>query len=219
MAGFGEVQSRTYFKIKDGKIVARQKQGDEYVEVRHGKFEGELIGIGIREGEYDGKPTKNWELTFLADGKEYVWQPFYNSLIAQGFFNSLAGHGTTLKGCMIGLFPYEKNEHTNLWIKINNVDAKWKYTQDEMPRVEKQLKKNGEVLGIDDTERMEWVESVLVAEVAAMIESDITEAQTQPNAVQEPDNDDLHETEEAGLPPAPAPAQTATKKKKDGLPF
>lgn len=167
MAGLGTTQRATYLKIKNGAIVMTikptqkeefanyihtaayvtdytNKVGNECTDICWNYFEMvKLVGIKIREGEYNGTKTLEWQVISIDDeGERYIVSFGYDSGDFQGFINSLC----TITGPVgtIRFTPYmakDKNgvDRSRVSIKHNGEKTNWKYDLTELPPLEQLL--------------------------------------------------------------------------------
>lgn len=194
--GFGNSAQKLFFKIKNGKIVINIKEADsdkyqnyidiakstntfvnkagvKVIDIQFNNFEGYLQKIELVENEYNGNKIKQWAVHFIDnEGKNYIWNTYYNSQLIQGFVNCLLSIEGPLG--LIKIFAYEKNDKTRIAVYNNGDKLSWKYEPKEIPVLEKIMvmdpktkkqveyidKKTGKVQ-LDDSQRMGFFEKLI----------------------------------------------------------
>lgn len=172
MAGLGTTQRATYLKIKNGAIVMtikptqkeefagfirtaayvtdyKNKAGNECTDICWNYFEmAKLVGIKLRESEYNGMKTLEWQVISIDDeGERYIVSFGYDSGDFQGFINSLCainGPIGTLK-----FTPYMKKDkdgvdRSRVSIRHNGEKTDWKFSLDEIPKLEQVFDSSGQ---------------------------------------------------------------------------
>lgn len=171
--GFVDRKERTYFKIKEGKVLVWNGQGED----EHAGFKGTLKSIvyAEREAEFNGKKQeiKSYDVLFEdEEGKEYMWSAKHSSSLFNNFINALC----SLDEYSGELFlrPYIKDKKLRLYMEYNGSRLDWKYKIDEMPALEPLMIKGKQAVDKDGnpmwdmTDRLDWVKE-RVAEINAKI--------------------------------------------------
>jgi hypothetical protein len=149
----GTRKPKTFFKLRDGAIDVKVDNNIKKFDF----YEGYLTNIRVVHGEYNGTPTKQWDVEFLdPDGQEFVWVIDYNAYTFQNFINCILS--VEDKFGLIKLSPYIKNGKPKLAVYHNGNILSWKFKPGEMPNLEEIKNKNGEFIEYDNTERMNWIE-------------------------------------------------------------
>jgi len=161
---------RTYFKIKDGKIVVRDH--DTQVDTFYDSFSGYLQSIDYVQSvqEYKGKKVtmKSFKVVFAdsysTDALQHIWSPSPTSPIFFAFLNCILNikDFTNVK---LKLKPYLKDGQQRLIVYANGVKLDWKYAIKDVPPITKMLnEKNKPILDINGNQlwnheaRFEWLE-------------------------------------------------------------
>lgn len=167
--GYGHTTPRTFFKIKDGKIVV--KNFADGSESAYNYFEGYLKSISYleKEVEYSGKKVmmKSYNVAFTetpSDDTEHIWSPIPKSSLFQSFLNCIL-RIEDFKHTKIKLVPYLKNDQQRLIVYANGEKLEWRYNFDELPPIIEIIGKNGKPLTDangntlwDYTARLEWIQ-------------------------------------------------------------
>lgn len=179
--------SNTVFcRVAEGKIVISSnsadssavkrinKVGKEVWERFYDELSGKLVGISLREGDYNGTPTKDWNFTLDDKGTRFVLTMRYDSSYAKRLINALANvddFSKTLcllpwrldetksptKKVMTGMSLY-KGEHPNKATRIMP-----KYEKEQMPEMKTVVLKG--VTQYDDTEICQFLEKVVQEQI------------------------------------------------------
>ena len=149
----GKVKSKTYLNIKEGRIIARNKDGKEEA---YDYVEGYLMAIYTRDREFKGETVKYWYIDIEDKaGNAYSLALHYGSGVAKSIFNSLASLDNTLEE--IKIQPYQSGEFTKVIVYSGGKKLNWKYP--ELPEVKEV--KVGEKVVKDDSERMLFFENIV----------------------------------------------------------
>jgi len=174
--GFGTKQQRTFFKIKEGKIVITDKDKNETL---YDFFEGKLKSIKYADRNVNFKGVdsivKSYDITFNDNGKEYCWSPNYDSSLYSGFINAIASLDDFSQKIYIRPYLNKDKTRTNLYIEVNGNRLDWKYSIAEMPKIVPLIDKKGREIKnaqgntiYDLEERLEWVKKVTTDVVAKL---------------------------------------------------
>lgn len=161
---------RTYFKIKDGKIVVRDH--DTQVDTFYDSFTGYLLSINYVQNvqEYKGKKItmKSFKVIFTdtqsPDAAQHIWSPSPTSPIFFAFLNCILNikDFTDVK---LKLKPYLKDGQQRITVYANGVKLDWKYSIKEVPAITKMLNDKGKpILDINGNQlwnheaRFEWLQ-------------------------------------------------------------
>ena len=171
--GFGNSEPRTFFKIKDGKIVVKDLMSGKDSFYDH--YIGSLRSIvySEKEVEFNGRKQliKSYNVTFVDDaGQLYIWSPMPKTLLFQGFINCLCSIDK-FDGIILKLQPYMKDgkqrlsimyadKHTpNDWVRLG-----WQYKYSDLPEIKTVMGKNGKPLTdtsgnliYDFDDRLRWI--------------------------------------------------------------
>ncbi len=167
--GYGHTTPRTFFKIKDGKIVV--KNPADGAESAYNFFEGYLKSISYveKEVEYNGKKVmiKSYNVAFTEspfDESEHIWSPIPKSTIFQSFLNCILNI-ENFNATKLRLIPYLKNDQQRLVIYANGEKLDWKFKMEELPAITVIVGKNGKPVSDangnplwDYTARLEWIQ-------------------------------------------------------------
>lgn len=188
--GLEIIKQRTYFKIKEGKIVIKDKDGQEKI---YGGFKGKLKNIKYveRHVTFNNVDTlvKVYEVTFVdaADGTEYCWSPQIDSSIYASFINCIASLDNLDSVLYIRPYLSKDKSRTNLYVEANGVKLSWKYSANEMPKIEPVVDNKGKkVLNAqgkqvwDTQDRLEWVRKITL-DVTMKLESVLEKTESNNN--------------------------------------
>lgn len=157
--GLGVTQNKTYLNIREGKLVKRTPQGEEFFSF----VEGHLVGIQKRDREFKGETVPYWYVNLQdPDGGEvFSLSIAYNSGVFKSLINALANAEDLGR---IRIEVYQSGEFTKTVVYNNGQRLGWKYPQ--LPPIE-EVKVGGRIIK-DDSQRMEFIEN-LTREVISRI--------------------------------------------------
>lgn len=173
-----------YFKCTNGKFLVKDEDGDFIVTDKEGNkrkytafelMKGHLTDIVLKEDSGKGFGAQYQFNILNSAGTTMMLMLKHNSLTTQSLLNSLA---SIEEFGELTLTTSLKNERTNIWVKNNGADVRWKYQLDELPDVPDMLDNKGRPIMQngkpikDDSERMEFfVENVIPSILSKVKES------------------------------------------------
>lgn len=150
--GLGVKQQKIYLNIKEGKIIRRDRTGQE---TQFTYVEGILAGISKKDREFKGEMVPYWYLDIQdpSGGDLYSLSIHYSSGVAKSIFNALASAENLGK---IRIEVYQSGDFTKAVVYNNGARLSWKYP--ELPPIE-ELKLGGRTVK-DDSKRMEFIDQI-----------------------------------------------------------
>ena len=152
-----EKKSRIYLRIKDGKLIARDKDGRES---SFQKVQGALKGIELKEHEFDNKKFKNWHIVM----EDILQGDIYDIAVARssGAFKGIVRCLVTEQGLAnlddISIETYlSKTGFTNAVVQAQGQNLRW--TDEKMPEAVRVKVGDQEV--VDDTAQMNWIQTLV----------------------------------------------------------
>ena len=152
-----EKKSRIFLRIKDGKLIARDKDGKES---SFQKVQGALKGIELKEHEFDNKKFKNWHVVM----EDLLQGDTYDIAVARssGTFKSVVRCLVTEQGLAnlddISIETYlSKTGFTNAVVQAQGQNLRW--TDEKMPEAVRVKVGDQEV--VDDTAQMNWIQTLV----------------------------------------------------------
>lgn len=161
MAGLGNstIANATFIKIKEGSVVVTIKESQEdkypdlleaakkvnqvtsktsndvYLECCFGEFEGYLKRISKKVVEFNGAKTTQYNISFEADGKNFIWAIPQDSMLVQGFFNCLSSIKSDFG--LIKLYPWlHESGKTRLTVYNDGEKLNWGVALEDIPKGE-----------------------------------------------------------------------------------
>lgn len=187
MAGFkNNVRSSVYFTILGGEFVqpvdasvegavARENKNGKIVhELHHAQFEGILVSVGTREGQYG----KQWEFVFDVDGERYTLQLPYSNSYVTALLKMLPNVDVSKP---FEMTPSQKvvdgKIQSSLFVKQNGQNIKHAFTKDQpngLPPMEQKMVKGQQVW--DDTNRLAFLEEMVRKDIVPKLSTGFTES-------------------------------------------
>jgi hypothetical protein len=187
---------RTYLKIKEGQFVTGKSDSET---ILGSVLNARLRDIQLYETEINKMPVKQWNIVFHDGQEEYVWSTFFDGFIFQHFLNCMLSVENFNKPIEISAYK-NKKQQTAIFISQGGDKIEWKYSVEELPKIEPLLTKNGteakDASGriiYDKEARMKWtIEKV--AELKEKLKSSTAITATKEDFdgddIPEPDGDD-----------------------------
>lgn len=154
-----------YVRAKEGKMHVKTGKDAENkpIIVTHDYVVGQVVAINVKEDEYKGQPTKQWQVTIRDGVDTCILTMNYATGFARGFFNSLANADLSQKvkiGC------YTKGEFNCPSLIQNDQFLRWKDDNPPNPKTN------------SEEECLRWLEN-LVADLKKKLSPQTVEPTTE----------------------------------------
>lgn len=202
----------------DTKAVRRMnKVGKEVFERLYDDLSGKLTGIYLKEGEYNGTKTKDWNFVIVDNGQKFILTLRYDSNYAKKLINALANVEDFTKTLCFSAWKMDetksptKKPMTGMSLYRGNQPNKStrvlsKFEREQLPEL-KEIHIKGEVK-YDDTELCAFLHRVVETEIVPRVQA----------AKADNDLENLGAEDELPSELGVGEAATATADE-DGLPF
>ncbi len=142
--GLGNNTRKTYAGLSNGKVVIRPGKDQEPIMYDH--IEGRIVKINKADRTVNGKPAQFIEITLQDEkGEQAILSLYADQTSTRSILLSLASLTDFTKKVRIAAYPRVGKDNgpvfTNVAIRVDGEKLPWKYTPEQIPRVEQEVYK------------------------------------------------------------------------------